>query len=164
MRRTMEKRKLCIITKVQAKRLSWAAEHWKDGIWKANGWVLTSRSSLSLAINGLTQKRLRSLSAKQIENNWRATNVVRFLSTPLISDSDALAGRKFHTCTKRRKGVEMWLSHLRVLQSLYSNLQLIWAERSTKWVLNKTMRAIFETCKGHECHSFSWNTFFQFDV
>lgn len=76
MRQTMEKRKLCIITKVQAKRLSWAAEHWKDEIWKANSWVVRSRSSLSLAISGLTHKRLRSLSAKQIENNWRSPNVV----------------------------------------------------------------------------------------
>lgn len=76
MRQTMEKRKLCIITKVQAKRLSWAAEYWKDEIWNANSWVVRSRSSLSLAISGLTHKRLRSLSAKQIENNWRSPNVV----------------------------------------------------------------------------------------
>lgn len=66
-RQMMEKRKLCIITKVQAKRLSWAAENWKDVIWKANTWVVRSRSSLSLAISGLTYKRLRFPSAKPIE-------------------------------------------------------------------------------------------------
>lgn len=105
MRQTMEKRKLCIITKVQAKRLSWAAEYWKDEIWKANSWVVRSRSSLSLAISGLTHKRLRSLSAKQIENNWRSPNVV--ISSALHSLVTRTHSQEGHFTLTQRDGREL---------------------------------------------------------